>query len=80
MIPKNKEMERTDILVLICETCGSEYEKSENFKKWNEERPNQFFKWSLLYCDKCRHKKESDAMKYLSDVICALGKSLNNKT
>ena len=63
------------MLKLKCETCGIEYEKPDDFKKWNEEHSNVFFRWSLKYCDTCRRAKELSALKEgLPIVIEALSK------
>ena len=60
---------------LKCETCGIDYEKPEDFKKWNDEHPNVFFKWSLMFCDNCRRKNERQALKRLPEVLIALSNS-----
>jgi len=60
------------MIKLKCEKCGIEYEKPADFKKWNDERPNVFFKWSLAFCDICRRNKEKEALKRLPEVIKAL--------
>jgi hypothetical protein len=62
-------------LKLNCENCGVDYEKPQDFKKWNEEHPNVFFKWSLMFCDDCRRKKEREALKRLPEVLKALSNS-----
>jgi hypothetical protein len=59
---------------LICEKCGIEYEKPDSFKKWNEEHPNVFFKWSLMYCDTHRKERELQGLKQLPNVIDNLTK------
>lgn len=56
-------------LKLNCSTCGKDYEKPIDFQKWNNEKPNVFFKWSLTYCDVCRKEKEFKALKYLPEVV-----------
>lgn len=61
-------------LKLECQACGAAYEKPESYSKWNTKRPNVFFKWSLMYCDKCRREKEAEALKGLPKVIEALSK------
>jgi len=61
------------MIKLKCERCGVDYEKPADFKKWNEERPNVFFKWSLLFCDTCRRNREKEALKKLPEIIKALG-------
>ena len=58
-------------ITLTCETCGTIYEKPKSYK----ERKNIFFKWNLKYCDKCRKEKQSEALKYLPEVL----KVLKNK-
>ncbi len=60
------------MLKLKCEICGSEYKKPKDFKKWNDQKENIFFKWSLKYCDKCRRKKELESLKKLPGIINAL--------
>ena len=60
------------MLKLKCEKCGVEYEKPADFKKWNDEEPQVFFKWSLKFCDTCREEKEKEALKKLPEVIKAL--------
>ena len=57
---------------LKCEKCGIDYQKPSDFKKWNDEWPNIFFKWSLSFCDTCRREKEIEALKSLPDVLKAL--------
>lgn len=54
---------------LTCEKCGIKYEKPETFKKYNDETPNIFFKWSLSFCDKCRKEKELEALKHLPKIL-----------
>lgn len=60
------------MLSLICEKCGSGYEKPDDYKKWNEESPNVFFKWSLRFCDTCRRARQNEALKSLPQVLIAL--------
>ncbi len=60
------------MIQLKCEKCGVDYEKPADFKKWNNERPNVFFKWSLAFCDNCRRAKERKALERLPEVIKAL--------
>jgi len=62
------------MLKLVCKNCGAEYRKPKDFKKWNDEKPNIFFTWSLNYCDKCRRKKERETLKRLPEIIKALAK------
>jgi len=62
-----------------CEKCGIDYEKPANFKKWNEENTNVFFRWSLTYCDKCRREKERESLKALPNVLNMLGENFNKK-
>lgn len=65
----------TEIMIeLKCEKCGIDYEKPADFKKWNDERPNVYFKWSLAFCDTCRRKREIEGLKRLPEVIKALAK------
>lgn len=59
-------------LKLNCEICGVAYEKPAEFKVWNDERPNVFFRWSLVYCDTCRKDKQTKALQSLPKVINAL--------
>ena len=60
------------MIKLKCKICGIEYEKTADFKKWNDERPNVFFKWSLAFCDSCRRNKEKGALEKLPEVIKAM--------
>ena len=60
------------MIKLKCEKCGVKYEKPADFKKWNNERPNVFFKWSLAFCDTCRRNREKEALKRLPEVIKVL--------
>jgi len=62
------------MLELKCEKCAVDYQKRDDFKKWNDESPNIFFKYSLAFCDKCRRKKEIEALKRLTEVIKELVK------
>lgn len=57
------------MIKLKCENCGVEYHKPADFKKWNDTRPNVFFKWSLSFCDSCRRNKEKEALKNLPEII-----------
>jgi hypothetical protein len=63
-----------DQLDLICEKCGTAYQKPTIFKAFNEQFPNVFFEWSLAFCDTCRREKEIDAMKCLPKIIDNLTK------
>ena len=65
------------MLKLKCQTCGTNYEKPEDYEKWNKENTNVFFKWSLAYCDKCRKEKEIQALKNLPKVMKALSKRVS---
>jgi len=65
------------MLKLKCQTCSADYEKPEDYEKWNKENTNVFFKWSLAYCDKCRKEKEIEALKELPKVLEALSKNNN---
>lgn len=60
-----------------CEQCGVDYEKPAKFKKYNEEHPNVFFRWSLSFCDKCRREKELEALKSLPKILNALSNGLD---
>lgn len=60
---------------LICKKCGIEYEKPDSFKLWNEEHPNVYFKWSLMYCDEHRKERQNESLKHLGEVV----KTLSNK-
>ena len=62
------------MIKLECKKCGVAYEKPTDFKKWNDERPSIFFKWSLAFCDKCRRWKQIKALEKLPEVIKALVK------
>lgn len=66
-------MEET--LKLNCETCGIGYDKPKDLKEWYDKRPNVFYKWSLLFCDDCRRKKERESFKRLPEVLKALSNS-----
>ena len=33
---------------------------------------NVFYKWSLLYCDKCRIERQNEALKSLPNIIKVL--------
>ncbi len=61
-----------EVLKLNCATCGVDYEKPIEFKLWNEEHPDVFFRWSLTYCDTCRRAKQAQALKQLPKVLKAL--------
>lgn len=65
------------MIKLKCEICGVNYKKPADFKKWNDERPNVFFRWSLKFCDDCRRKKEKKALKRLPEVINVLANIRN---
>ena len=67
---------RINELILKCSTCNIEYKKPAEFKLWQEEKPQVFYKWSLKYCDTCRRKKESDALKKLPDILKILTKDM----
>ncbi|NJL77067.1 MAG: hypothetical protein HC892_20700 [Saprospiraceae bacterium] len=60
------------MIKLKCEKCGIDYEKPAIFKKWNDENPNVFFKWSLKFCDNCRRDIEKKALEKLPEVIKTL--------
>ncbi len=60
-------MEET--IKLKCTQCGTDYEKPMNYKVWNKEHPNVFFKWNLMFCDKCRKEKEEEGFKRLPEII-----------
>ena len=65
-------MKRLGMIKLKCEECGVEYEKPADFKKWNDKRPNVYFRWNLTFCDICRKNREKTALKRLPEVIKAL--------
>ena len=65
-------MKMDEMIDLKCEKCGADYSQPKNFIKWNKETPNVFFKWSLKFCDKCRRKKQHEALKSLPTIIDAL--------
>jgi len=68
-------MEET--IQLKCEKCGCDYEKPSVFKEYlDATKHNVFYKWSLLFCDKCRREKERESLKALPDVLRALGENL----
>lgn len=62
------------MLQLKCEICGCDYEKSEDFKMWNDKKRNVFFEWNLKYCDVCRRKKEIESLKKLPKIIDLISK------
>lgn len=64
-------------ITLKCETCGIYYQKPSDFKRWNEESPNVFFKWSLKFCDVCRKEREKQALKRLPEILNQLS-SIND--
>ena len=64
-----------EMIKLKCEKCGIDYEKPANFKKWNDENTNVFYRWSLAFCDKCRKEKEVNALKRLPEILKALSES-----
>ena len=64
------------MIKLKCEKCEANYEKPKDFKKWNKERPNVFFKWSLSFCDNCRRKKERESLKKLPEILKALSNGI----
>ena len=57
-----------------CETCGIKYEKPLQWKIWNDNRPQVFFKWSLSFCDEHRREKELKALKSLPTILKSLSK------
>lgn len=64
-------MEET--IKLKCEKCGCAYEKPAVFKEYLvETNHNVFYKWSLVFCDKCRRQKERESLKSLPGVLKAL--------
>ncbi len=67
-------MNKEEKVKLVCKKCEAKYEKPKDFVKWNKERPNVFFKWSLEFCDNCRREKERDALKNLPNIIKNLSK------
>jgi len=61
---------------LKCEQCGIDYEKPSVFKKYLvQTKYNQFYKWSLTFCDQCRRKKEINALKCIPDILNILSDS-----
>ena len=65
-----------ETIKLKCEKCNADYDKPSDLKRLNEEHPNVFFKWSLLFCDDCRRKKEREAIKSLPEVLKVLSDKL----
>jgi len=66
-----------EIIKLKCEKCRCVYEKPSVFKEYLvATKHNVFYKFSLLFCDKCRREKEGEYLKSLPDVLRALGKNL----
>jgi hypothetical protein len=60
----------------ICE-CGAEFTRPSEFEEWFIKFGNVFFKWKLLYCDKCFHDKTEAALKHLPDVVAELEAAAN---
>ncbi len=60
------------MLNLKCDTCGIEYEKPDDYKKFNDTHKNIFYTMNLTYCDKCRREKEIEYLKELPNVVKAL--------
>ena len=61
------------MITLKCEICGDYYKKPEIFQEYLiKTNYNIFYKWSLSFCDKCRHEKEENALKKLHNVINSL--------
>ena len=58
---------------LICDTCKKGYTKPSFYKTSLEENHNRvinnFYSSHLTYCDSCRRKRESEALKSLSDIL-----------
>jgi len=61
-----------EVLILKCSKCDIEYQKPADLKRWNEEKPNVLFSWSLKYCDNCRREKEREALKRLPEILKTL--------
>lgn len=60
-----------DLIDLKCEDCGVDYKKPSSFVGIS----NVYFRWSLLYCDDCRKKKELQSLRFLPKVLKALASS-----
>lgn len=61
------------LIDLICDKCGCNYQKPEIFKQYLVATNNNvFYKWSLLYCDKCRIERQNEALKSLPNIIKVL--------
>jgi hypothetical protein len=57
-----------ELIDLKCEDCGVDYKKPASFIGIS----NVYFRWSLLYCDDCRKKKELQSLRFLPKVLKAL--------
>lgn len=72
-IEPNNNNEET--MKLKCKKCGCDYEKPSVFKEYIVANNNNvFYRWSLTFCDRCRKEKERESLKFLPDVMKALGK------
>jgi len=64
-------MEET--IKLKCEKCVIDYEKPLVFREYLvSTKYNNFYKWSLAFCDKCRREKERECLKALPNILKAL--------
>lgn len=57
---------------LKCQDCGIDYEKPASFKGYDETTKNVYFRYSMMYCDKCRVKKEKNALMSLPKFLSVL--------
>ena len=60
------------MITCTCQTCGTQYEKPDEYKTYSETHPNVFWKWNLTYCDTCRKAKQLESIKHLPKIINAL--------
>ena len=74
-----KTIMEKETINLKCEKCGCDYKKPTIFKEYLiTSKYNVFYKWSLMYCDKCRREKEMQSLKALPDVIKKLGENFKD--
>jgi hypothetical protein len=62
-------MEET--IKIKCE-CGSECERPQKYKEYQEKSPNVIWKWKLMYCDTCYKNRCDKALKRLPEVLNAM--------
>ena len=56
--------------------CGQEFERPANYRKYNDEHPNSFYKWKLEYCDECFKGKIDRSLKRLPEVLSIIHNAL----